>query len=789
MRSVISNRIYIYNATKELYFWCRDNLIVQNPVYQTLMRLGKQDQIRIKHVPENMNLYVEKNITLSSGGFGDLVLPFGCIYAIWPMIKNYPVETKFNEVSAISVANDTPTQPLFPYQEEAVQNMMKAGSGILIGGTGSGKTNCGIEICRRTGKKFLWLTHTKDLVKQSYERFKSLYPHIQIGTVGDGKLEFGQDGTIATIQTMVTLDPDLYKNDFDVVMCDECFSGDTEILTSEGFKRFDKLSKNELIAQYENGQVSFVKPIRHINKQVNQYMSFQYKDINIITTLNHNMVGLNDDNKLTVRPAIDFLKGLTGYKFINQARICDDKTQVLSFMDRIKIMLQADGCLYYRSKSTTYDTYKLEFSKERKIKRFKYLCEKAGLEYKEYSKRIFSNSKWEDSIKFCIKMPRNENNYKILSDFLEQPKNSQYAMDILNEISEWDGHKNTKNERIEYDCVIKENAEFVQMCAFLANEKCSRLICIPRNGNHNTIYRVFYKEQTNWKYGRFAKQIINETINTYCVEVPSHKIVVKKDGFIFISGNCHHVAGSPELQKMFVKVVEKIAAKHKYGLTASKNRNDSLGKTMYATIGCNRSGEFAPVWEIKKSDTKTLTAEHIKVPLDTSFSYNMLNTDGSFNYLGLVDYLANCEERNKAILDKIEEVAADPERKQLVLCTRKAQCELLHQELLNRGIASELLIGKVSSKKREAILKEKVDWQVVVATVSLAKEGLDLPNLNTLHLASCIGNESDTIQSVGRIERFKENKPQPWVFDYVDVNIPYLISRYNKRVRWIRKRG
>lgn len=473
MRTTISNKIYIYNTTKEVYFWCRDNLVVQNPLYSTLMRLGKQDQIRIKHIPENMNLYVEKNISLSSQGFGDLVLPYGVIYAIWPMIKNYPVETKFNETSHISVANDTPTYPLFDYQEEAVEHMLKAGSGILIGGTGSGKTNCGIEICRRTGKRFLWLTHTKDLVKQSYERFKSLYPNIQIGTVGDGKLEFGQDGTIATIQTMVTLDPDLYKDDFDLVICDEC----------------------------------------------------------------------------------------------------------------------------------------------------------------------------------------------------------------------------------------------------------------------------------------------------------------------------HHVAGSPELQKMFVKVVEKIAAKHKYGLTASKNRNDSLGKTMYATIGCNRKGEFAPVWEIKKSDTKTLTAEHIKVELPTPFSYECLNTDGTFNYGGLVDYLANNEERNKAILDKIVEVATDPERKQLILCTRKAQCELLHQELLNRGIVSELLIGKVSSKKREAILKEKVNWQVIVATVSLAKEGLDLPNLNVLHLASCIGNESDTIQSVGRVERFKENKPQPWVFDYVDVNIPYLVSRYKKRVNWLRKRG
>lgn len=473
MKTIVSNKIYIRNATRELYFWCKDHLIIDNPIYQTLMRIGKEDQIRRKHVPEKMNLFVEKNITLSSQGFGDLILPYGCSYAIWPMIKNYPIETHFNEAPYISVKDCTPTKPLFDYQEEAVVRMLKAGNGILIGGTGSGKTNCGIEICRRNGRKFLWLTHTKDLVKQSYERFKSLYPSIQIGIVGDGKLEFGKDGTIATIQSMVLLDPDMYKDDFDLVITDEC----------------------------------------------------------------------------------------------------------------------------------------------------------------------------------------------------------------------------------------------------------------------------------------------------------------------------HHVSGSPELQKMFVKVVEKIAAKHKYGLTASKNRNDSLGKTMYTTIGANPKGEFAPVWEIKKSDTKTLTAKHIKVELDTPFCYEMLNPDGTFNYGALVDYLADNKERNEKIIEKIVEVASDKDRKQLVLCTRKRQCELIHAKLLEKGIASELLIGKVSSKKREAILNEHVDWQVIVATVSLAKEGLDLPSLSVLHLASCIGNESDTIQSVGRVERFKEGKPSPVVYDYVDVKIPYLTSRYKKRVNWLRKRG
>ena len=37
----------------------------------------------------------------------------------------------------------------------------------------------------------------------------------------------------------------------DAIIIDECFTGDTEILTDNGFIRFDSLDKTEMIAQYD----------------------------------------------------------------------------------------------------------------------------------------------------------------------------------------------------------------------------------------------------------------------------------------------------------------------------------------------------------------------------------------------------------------------------------------------------------------------------------------------------------------------------------------------------------
>ena len=45
-----------------------------------------------------------------------------------------------------------------------------------------------------------------------------------------------------------------------------CFTGATEILTRNGWVRFDELSKDVEVAQYENGLISFVKPLAYIDR-------------------------------------------------------------------------------------------------------------------------------------------------------------------------------------------------------------------------------------------------------------------------------------------------------------------------------------------------------------------------------------------------------------------------------------------------------------------------------------------------------------------------------------------
>ena len=92
--------------------------------------------------------------------------------------------------------------------------------GILQSPAGSGKTQMGIALVMRYGRRALWLTHTADLLNQSKARAERYMDKRLIGTITEGKVNIGQGITFATIQTMCRLDLAQHKD-----LCGRVFSG------------------------------------------------------------------------------------------------------------------------------------------------------------------------------------------------------------------------------------------------------------------------------------------------------------------------------------------------------------------------------------------------------------------------------------------------------------------------------------------------------------------------------------------------------------------------------------
>ncbi len=248
---------------------------------------------------------------------------------------------------------------------------------------------------------------------------------------------------------------------------------------------------------------------------------------------------------------------------------------------------------------------------------------------------------------------------------------------------------------------------------------------------------------------------------------------------LVIVDEAHKCMGTPNRVMMFYKVITNLNAKHKYGLTATlKETKNTLDYTPIYLIG-------EKLHEIKKEDIERINAEHVVVELDTLPSDFYLKYDRTLDYHKLVDYLVFNQERNDHIINNLVKYK---DRHNLILSIRNKHIEMLATELELMGYSVRTVIGSVSKEDREKILDEFREGKVqyLFSNYQLAKEGLDLPIADTLHLVFPIRDKVSLIQAKGRIERLYEGKNDAYVIDYLDANIGYLLGIYKQRRRVLR---
>ena len=152
----------------------------------------------------------------------------------------------------------------------------------------------------------------------------------------------------------------------------------------------------------------------------------------------------------------------------------------------------------------------------------------------------------------------------------------------------------------------------------------------------------------------------------------------------------------------------------------------------------------------------------------------------------LLGELVKDGDRNRLIVDRVVEDWRDGQFP-LVLSDRVGHCRQLQQMLRQHGMNAQLLVGEVNRKQRESIVNHSKDGLVdaIIAT-KVADEGLDIPNLSSIHLVSPTANKAKTQQRIGRIRRPIPGK-RSVVFDYVDARVPSL-ARMAKQRRTLYKR-
>ena len=257
---------------------------------------------------------------------------------------------------------------------------------------------------------------------------------------------------------------------------------------------------------------------------------------------------------------------------------------------------------------------------------------------------------------------------------------------------------------------------------------------------------------------------------------------------VVIVDECHRVSSSATSFTRYEKVLNHLAARHKYGLTATPERSDGLIKATFALIG--RVMHVVPDEAIAD---RVMGVKIRKVGTGIEIDEETcLNDDGTINYTKLIEYLTTNTDRNREIARKIME---EKGHSCLILSDRLAQLEAIRNLLpYEMQEESAFINGKMQSKKAKAEREQAIEdmrtgkKKYLFASYSLAKEGLDVPCLDRLFLASPCKYSAVITQAVGRIRRTASGKETPIVFDFVD-DIGYCQGAYKKRCTSYRKMG
>lgn len=340
---------------------------------------------------------------------------------------------------------------------------------------------------------------------------------------------------------MVISKEDLRKNwdflpHFDTVIIDECFTGETEILTDSGFKKFKDLDKTEKVAQWDDYKISFVKPLRYIEREHSGDMiSFTVKKgVDVLMTPNHNQVLVNSRNGEIVKKPISECSFHSQWKIPTSGFSTEDDSK-LSPLERMYIATQADGSIHRKTKKDT--TISFTFMKKRKIDRLLKIISEAGLEF-----NFVKHNKKRHKARIMVKMP--EDTTKDIRNHIRFPMGYGKAKEITEEMVEWDGSK-ISNTQFYFSSKDKNQSDFYAQVAVLAGHRCYQSIEEDtRKETYSTMHRLFITlnkqlddtQKCSRKYTTYNGKV-------YCVEVPSGKIVIRHNGFTFVTGNCHNNLG------------------------------------------------------------------------------------------------------------------------------------------------------------------------------------------------------------------------------------------------------
>lgn len=312
-----------------------------------------------------------------------------------------------------------------------------------------------------------------------------------------------------------------------------CFDDKTEILTKRGFVLFSELRNDDEVAQWENGEIEFVKPMEIISQNYEgELIQITNQHINLCMTPEHRcLLKSRKSNKWTVVSAKDYLMDA---RQLHAGQYHFGKKKMNIHQIIILCATQADG--NYRDGGIEFS-----FSKERKYYRLKYALDVTKTKYGEGFRK---SGQYRIRI---MKGPLVEWIKSLLGDkkcfgkwLLNYDRNT--VKTILDEIQHWDGCFTRSNF---YSSSVKENVDWMQILYVLTGTRAHLREYWNKNSNSAINYQLDITDSLFSQTANAKKEVFAYKGKVYCVSVPSEFIVVRRFGQVCITGNCPRKDNDP----------------------------------------------------------------------------------------------------------------------------------------------------------------------------------------------------------------------------------------------------
>lgn len=325
-----------------------------------------------------------------------------------------------------------------------------------------------------------------------------------------------------------------------------CFSADTEVLTRDGWVRFDQYQKGAEVAAWNLDGIGFEKPLGYIRRAADRMVHITSQHIDLLVTPEHRcLLRQRKRGTYVVHPAFryphDWVQLNAGE--YRQGKGVDLTNDELALM----LALQADGCW-------AGDGLDFSFVKLRKTKRFRALADRLGLIYRE------TRNPQRGRSRFYISGNSNRRVLDLMCRLIGREKlfhwdlflslGPSQAEFVMNEVMYWDGLYRLKTSWMSKH---RHNADVVSTLFTLHGRRAVvRSYISQPSGREYWAVDVTRDRDYTMTTNRSRKPL-NWSDEVYCVSVPSTFILVRRNGKTMITGNCPaRTEMGREIRKAFI---------------------------------------------------------------------------------------------------------------------------------------------------------------------------------------------------------------------------------------------